>query len=397
MKNANNRSLPRLVRNAQSLWDYADTMPCSLGCVSCVDRPICGGVHNGASFFDCGDYCRCKDKDTCDLVCRRKPKQFVERLREVGGLEFANVPRAQVVPIEALPPMVPLIDHATARVGKLNSPIVALSLYALLDIDADTLRYPDRAALSQKFGIDPNARLVVSGVARDRKIERYWAAKDRPAMLQQLAALDIALITPPNYSVLTDVPRTDNLHAMKRILMTTIEMMQAGLPTALHPNARTERDYERWGDLIAERPEIQYLAFEFATGAGRGERLDWHVAQLTALAARVPQPLGLVIRGGMRALEPLRAAFASVTMIDTDAFAKTCYRQAAQFRTDGRLVWRKHPTPPGAPIDALLQQNVAALQSHHIILSRSHAETRRSTMSMGFRAPDRADRHARES
>ena len=397
MKNANNRSLPRLVRNAQSLWDYADTMPCSLGCVSCVDRPICGGVHNGASFFDCGDYCRCKDKDTCDLVCRRKPKQFVERLREVGGLEFANVPRAQVVPIEALPPMVPFIDHATARVGKLNSPIVALSLYALLDIDADTLRYPDRAALSQKFGIDPNARLVVSGVARDRKIERYWAAKDRPAMLQQLAALDIALITPPNYSVLTDVPRTDNLHAMKRILMTTIEMMQAGLPTALHPNARTERDYERWGDLIAERPEIQYLAFEFATGAGRGERLDWHVAQLTALAARVPQPLGLVIRGGMRALEPLRAAFASVTMIDTDAFAKTCYRQAAQFRTDGRLVWRKHPTPPGAPIDALLQQNVAALQSHHIILSRSHAETRRSTMSMGFRAPDRADRHARES
>ncbi len=397
MKNANNRSLPRLVRNAQSLWDYADTMPCSLGCVSCVDRSICGGVHNGASFFDCGDYCRCKDKDTCDLVCRGKPKQFVERLREVGGLEFANVPRAQVVPIEALPPMVPLIDHATARVGKLNSPIVALSLYALLDIDADTLRYPDRAALSQKFGIDPNARLVVSGVARDRKIERYWAAKDRPAMLQQLAALDIALITPPNYSVLTDVPRTDNLHAMKRILMTTIEMMQAGLPTALHPNARTERDYERWGDLIAERPEIQYLAFEFATGAGRGERLDWHVAQLTALAARVPQPLGLVIRGGMRALEPLRAAFASVTMIDTDAFAKTCYRQAAQFRTDGRLVWRKHPTPPGAPIDALLQQNVAALQSHHIILSRSHAETRRSTMSMGFRAPDRADRHARES
>src|SRR3546814_16302451 len=89
-------------------------------------------------------------------------------------------------------------------------------------------------------------------------------------MLQQLAALDIALITPPNYSVLTDVPRTDNLHAMKRILMATVEMMQAGLPTALPANARTERDFERWGELIAERPEIPYLAFEFAPGAGRG-------------------------------------------------------------------------------------------------------------------------------
>lgn len=117
MKNANNHSLPRLVRNAQSLWDDAATMPCSLGCVTCVDRPICGGVHNGASFFDCGDYCRCKDKATCDLVCRGKPNQFVARLREVGGLEFSNVPRASQISVEALPPMVPLIEHATGRVG----------------------------------------------------------------------------------------------------------------------------------------------------------------------------------------------------------------------------------------------------------------------------------------
>jgi hypothetical protein len=149
--------------------------------------------------------------------------------------------------------MVPLIEHSTARVGMLNSPIVALPLYALLEIDAGTLRYPDRAALSEKFGIDPNARLMISGVARDRKIERYWAATDRGAMLEQLAALDIALITPPNYSVLTDVPRTDNMHAMKRILLAASEMMQAGLPTALHVNARTERDYKRWAELIAER------------------------------------------------------------------------------------------------------------------------------------------------
>ena len=67
MKNANNNSLPRIVRNSQRLWDDAATMPCSLGCVSCVDRPICGGAHNSASFFDCGDYCRCKDKEACDF------------------------------------------------------------------------------------------------------------------------------------------------------------------------------------------------------------------------------------------------------------------------------------------------------------------------------------------
>jgi hypothetical protein len=40
--------------------------------------------------------------------------------------------------------------------------------------------------------------------------------KERPAILAALVKLGIALVTSPNYSVLTDVPRTDNLHAMKR-------------------------------------------------------------------------------------------------------------------------------------------------------------------------------------
>lgn len=396
MKDDNITSLPSFVRNPQRLWDDATTMTCSLGCVSCVDRPICGGAHNNASFFDCGDYCRCDDKEACDLVCWGKPRQYVERLREVRGLDFMNVPRTSIVAIEALPPMVPLIEHATARVSSVNSPIVALPLYALVNANLGALRYPDRDALSQKFGIDPNARLVISGVARDRKIERYWAIQDRPALLEQLVALKIALITPPNFSVLSDVPRTDNLHAMKRILISAVEMMHAGLPAALHVNARTERDYDRWAELIAERPEIQYLAFEFATGAGRGERLDWHVAQLIKLAARVPHALRLVVRGGMRALEPLRSAFTSVTMIDTDAFTKTRCRQEAHFLPEGKLVWRKRPTAPGEPIDALLQQNVAALHSHHTILERNHAERRRATPSRCFGLPDRANRQARK-
>jgi hypothetical protein len=278
---------PRLVRNAQTLWDDAATAPSSLGCFNCVDRPICGGAHKSASFYDCGDYCRCDDKVTCDLVCRGKPDQFVERVREVRGLDLMNVSRAPVIQIDALPSMAPLIEHATARSSSLSSPIVALPLYALLDMTKGTLRYRDREALSRQFGIDAKARLVISGVARDRKIERYWELADRPALLAKLAELDIALITPPNFSVLTDVPRTDNLHAMKRILITAVEMMQAGLPTALHVNARTERDYRRWADLIADRPEIQCLSVEFATGAGRGDRLDWHVARLKIVSHSV--------------------------------------------------------------------------------------------------------------
>ena len=165
--------------------------------------------------------------------------------------------------------------------------------------------------------------------------------------------------------MLTDVPRTDNLHGMKRILLAWTEMAAAGLPAALHINARTRHDYVRWGNLIAERPEIEILAFEFATGCGRGERFDWHVAQLSALADRVNRPLALVIRGGGRRLGVLRCHFDKVSLIETEAFSRTMRRRRAYLTESGRLKWAKFPTLNGAPIDDLLAHNVALVRASY--------------------------------
>lgn len=363
-------------RNPQSLWDDASRSPKALGCQTCVDKTICGGAHRGSGFFDCQDYCRCTDKSNCDLVCRGNPVSFVERLREVGGLNLADAPRAPLNPVSALPAMIPLIEHKSAREKPLNFPIVALLLHKLIDFDKRVLRYTDREALAAQFGIDPNARLIVSGVGRDVKIERYWGLFNREEVLAGLHELDIALITTPNYSVLSDVPRTDNLHAMKRIILTYSEMARAGLPAALHVNARTERDYQRWAEVIGDREEIQCLAFEFATGAGRGARIEWHVERLQELATMIGRPLRLVLRGGNRVLEELRQTFSAVSMIDTDAFNRARCRQQAYFTESGRLAWRRHPTATGAPIDELLARNIATLHSHHIYLEHLHAERR---------------------
>lgn len=369
-------AVPVPFRNPQSLWDDASSAPGSLGCLNCVDRTICGGAHKEASFYDCNDYCRCSDKASCDLVCRGNPAMYVERVREVGGLNLMDAMRAPKNEVSALPSMIPLIEHNSARRGTLNFPIVAVSLYKLIDLDKGVVRFADREQLASQLGIDPHARLVVSGVGRDRKIERYWALANRPAMLAQLHDLDVSLITPPNFSVLTDVPRTDNLHAMKRIMIAFAEMAQAGLPTALHINARTDRDYERWAEVIAERTEIQCLAVEFATGAGRGSRIDWHIARLQELATSAGRPLRLIMRGGNRGMEALRSTFLAVTMIDTDAFSKTRCRKQAFFTKAGKLLWQSHPTAAGEPLDDLLQHNVATLHSQHIYLERMHADRR---------------------
>lgn len=374
--NAPNRPPSERCIKTQALWDDPDTATQSLGCSMCVDKLICGGAHKEASFYDCDDYCTCTNRSACDLVCRRNVAQYVERVREVDGFDLNRTPRASRIAISPLPSMIPVIEHKSGRSGALRFPIVCLPLYDLIDLDVGTLRYPDRVALAEAFGIDPLARLVISGVGRDRKIERYWALANRPSMLRSLEKLGITLITPPNFSVLTNVPRTDNFHAMKRIMIAVVEMAQAGLPTALHVNARTEMDYQRWAAVIADREEISCLTAEFATGAGRGKRINWHVGQLCRLSERVGRPLQLVVRGGLRAAEPLREFFDTVTILDTDAFSKTRCRKRAHFSAAGKINWANSPTMRGQPLDELLQHNVTILHSQHTYLERLHADRR---------------------
>ena len=305
------------------------------------------------------------------MVCRFNPSLFVARMGEVGGLDFDTAPRTSANGVPTMPMVVPFVGHRYGRAAVLDEPMVALSLYDLVNLAAGKLHVTSRAELAARFLIPEAAQVIVSGVGKDGPIERWWSFKDRGSLLASLTELGITLATTPNYSVLTDVPRTDNLHAMKRILLAWTEMASAGLATALHVNGRTEHDYLRWSDLIAERPEIEILAFEFATGCGRAERIDWHVNQLCGLADRVGRSLAIVVRGGGRKLEELRQYFAQVTLVETEAFARTIRRRRAYLTEGGRLKWAKFATPVGAPIDELFGHNVSLVRASYE--TRHHA------------------------
>ena len=349
----------------KKLWDDPSQQEQSLGCPTCLERHRCGGVHTSAGIVDCRDLCTCADRRKCDLVCRFNPSLFVARMREVGGLDFSNAPRTSANGVPTVPSVVPFVDHRYSRVAVLDEPVVALSLYKLINFTTGKLQVTSRSQLAARFQIREDAEVIVSGVGKDRPIERWWNSKDRVTLMASLNELGVTIVTTPNYSVLTDVPRTDNLHAMKRILLTWTEMASAGLATALHVNARTEHDYLRWSDLIRERPEIEVLAFEFASGCGWGERIDWHVSQLCRLADRVARPLAIVVRGGGRKLVELRQHFAQVTLVETDAFARTIRRRRAYLSQTGRLKWAKFRTPVGAPIDELLAHNVKVVRASY--------------------------------
>ena len=366
----------RQFRQPQRLWDDVTRHARSLGCPTCLERDRCGGVHTYAGILDCRDLCTCADRTKCDMVCRFNPGLFVARMQEVGGLSFNNAPRTSANGVPTLPLVVPFVDHRYGRAAILDEPVVAVSLYELVNMATGKVHVASRRELAARFLIPEAAQVVVSGVDKDRPIERWWELKDRRPILAALKDLGVALVTTPNYSVLTDVPRTDNLHAMKRILLAWTEMASGGVATALHVNARTEHDYARWGALIADRQEIEILAFEFATGCGRGERIDWHVAQLCALADRAGRPLAIVVRGGGRKLDTLRQHFAQVTLVETDAFVRTIRRRKAYLTEAGRLKWAKCATPLGTPIDDLFAHNVSLVRSAHEIPRHSPVASR---------------------
>ncbi len=363
----------------QRLWDDATRHATSLGCSTCLERKRCGGVHTDSGVLDCHDLCSCQDKTKCDMICRFNPRAFVARMREVGGLGLETTRRAPANGVPDIPAIVPFVDHRYGRAATLAAPAVAISLYELVNLATGKPHVASRAELAARFLIPEGAAIVVSGVGKDGRIERWWELNDRPAILATLRAIGVALVTTPNYSILTNVPRTDNLHAMKRILLTWTEMAAAGLPAALHVNGRTHHDYSRWTELIVDRPEIEILAFEFATGCGRGERIDWHIAELCALADRVGRPLALVIRGGGRKLAMLRRHYSRITLVETEAFSRTIRRRRAYLTESGRLKWAKFLTPKGAPMDDLLAHNAAVVRASYETIAAAPSRLRLPT------------------
>jgi hypothetical protein len=283
---------------------------------------------------------------------------YIARFHEVVGFGFENVPRVPVLNYPCLPLSIPLLYHSSGRSGRLNTDTVVVPLEYLLDRKSGMLRFDSRAAVAENFGFNDDARLVISGVAQDQPIEDYWSFRRATRIPEQLTAIQPDIVTAPNYSTPLDTPRWDNMYNMKRIALGWGELVSAGIPTSLHLNACTDRDWERWTEFVAERDEVRSVAFEFATGAARHERGEWHTDKLAELAAAVPRPLQLIVRGGLIHLNKLFNAFDEVVFVDTTSFMKAVHRQRFTRPLGKKLDWVKAGTPRNEPIDGLLDYNV---------------------------------------
>jgi len=318
----------------------------------------------GSGAFDCLDYC-CGGVEDCDSVCRQNVTTFVGRTREVVGFELDNVARAPRRPRPVPPRLVPMVFHGSSRERRFAPPAVALKLFSLFDRASGAPRYPNRTALDRAFCIASGTALVISSVEVDRPLERWWGLgpQKRRQVLDRLVEYGVAAITSPNYSLFSNTPRWDDLHSMKRIAICWQEMVEAGLPAALHLNARTAYDWRRWRDFIGERSEVNAVSFEFATCATDPARRLWYADQLARLAEEIRRPLTLIGRGGFNVLPFLAEAFADITLIDTTPFQKALKRQVAHTGRRGGLRWRS-AAGSDASVQELLEHNYLESVAH---------------------------------
>lgn len=353
------------------LWHEPGLPMECIGCGTCPDHQICGGLRTRAPLFDCLDLCRCDRPERCDNVCRNNPL-YVDRVREIGGFSFDGIPTSIALRAPELPELIPMLYHGSCRVRRTRLAALALSLYEMVDRNTGMPRFESSDHLFGAFHIEEGGTVILSGTDRDRPLESWWALgeKNRRVLIRHLREIGIALATVPNYSLFTDAPRWTDLHAMKRIALVHHEFLLEGLPAALHVNGRTEMDFLRWAKYLRDHQEIDVLSYEFTTGGGYIQRREQHITWLCGLAHDVARPLRMVLRGASEIAPQLKAAFSRVAVIDTTAFVKTMNRQRALVSDTAAINWRLEPTALGAPLDDLFEHNLKAVSERFAYRSR---------------------------
>ncbi|WFU13035.1 DUF4417 domain-containing protein (plasmid) [Rhizobium sp. CB3090] len=290
----------------------------------------------------------------------KNPVQYVDQLREILGFDLANIPRVTGSYRTIEHDVVQLIYHRTGRDRPVSGSAFALRFHDVVDFARGEVRFRTRDHLCQAFKIDPSADLILSGVDHDERIEPWWTLQDRRSnVLRQLRDLDIQLVTAPNFSLVLDKPRTDDLHAMKRIAIVWSEFEKHGIACALHVNSRTLKDFERWADFVRSRSEVGIIAYEFITGAGKKARRKFHIDGLRKIAQTADRPLDIIVRGDPDVIAHLQPDFRKVIYIDTMAYMKTIKRQRAKRSGNTKLEWVATQTKIPSEVDDMLRHNLS--------------------------------------
>jgi hypothetical protein len=354
--------IARALRRQSRRWTDEGQNPMAIGCPPCIEFGKCGGLFTKQKSVDCLADC-CGNPKNCQIVCPRNPQAYLLAMQEVDSFDFDNIPRHVARDVPALPIYAPLIYHGNSHRKPLELEAAAIFFHELYRRRDGSLRCENRAQIEKRFGLAPGTKIILVGSGPDTPIEGWWGLSNkRHDVIKFFADQGCELATSPNYSLFTDIPRFSDLYNIKKVLKAWQEFGAFGQLCALHVNARTQRDYERFIEFIEDRSEITNVSFEFGTGAACASRLPYHRHYLATLGRFVSRPLHFTMVGGINAVPALARAYAGLTFIDTSAFVKAVQRKRLHEGNDGKISDTNAPTEPGVPIDELLAHNIELMR-----------------------------------
>lgn len=362
--------LPREAHNGIWLLKDIGSRTSLLGCGACLDRTTCGGLHlpNNSAMLACMDMCQCIDSNSCDVVCPRASSRFAKRIHEIRGFQLDNIPRKpfSTLPALEIPGRVTLIEGRVAYRRPVELPdYVAIPLSRAITGRGGMQRAKTHQELVLSHGVLPRKGWIITGTEDDRYVERIWRLPRHREIFKGLLDAGVVFATSPNFSLYADTPRHDNLHAMKRIAWMWYFMNEAGLPTALHVNGRTNQDFDRWTQFIIERPEVTSIAFEFLTGARLADDSDRYLERLFTLSKKVDRPLTLVVRGSMQIAKQLEDAYHQVIWLDATPYFRAVHRYSAISNDDGSTQFAPRKDNFSAPIGNLFKSLTIVAQRRY--------------------------------
>jgi hypothetical protein len=247
-----------------------------------------------------------------------------------------------------LPHYAPQINHGSSRTAHLNERWVTVPLYEVASRDSRRrydVRFDSPEAFRAALRLSPKTHIILTSVTPDCHIEDFWEEHQVKDLTGKLSKLGISAMTVPNYSFMLDVPRSNSLYNLSRMFRMSERISAAGIPTILHLNASTKRDWERWRDILREQSHTTCVSLEFQTGPSTRSIGDRYFSGLVALRDSLGRDIHPLVLAGAGRMKQLQECFPNhFTVVDATPFVKTMQRQ--MLKTNGSF-WKWKPVRSG--------------------------------------------------
>lgn len=211
-------------------------------CKRCPYRLRCAGP-NGGSVLSPPASIGCLDT--------KRQNEVYENLRWTHPYKLT-----EVLAPPRLPCFIPQIIEGAPEGSELPSEeIWAVSLSTLLDKHG-RLRFRDADLLRESLKLPQAARLLLSGLALDKRLEKFWTRSEEDEYWPLIQKLRFSAATSFTFSVWGNDPRFDQLYNQDRNQVTFHILNSLGIPTIPFFFCAAPEDYTRAANWLQARPSI---------------------------------------------------------------------------------------------------------------------------------------------